>query len=265
MLKKYKSIKLILGDQLNELHPWFDKIDEDVLFVLMEVRSETDYVKHHIQKVVAIFDSMRKFSEVLVAKGHHVKYFKINDFDNQQSFTKNLEGLVNQFGAKEIHYQLPDEYRVDQELKSLSDTIGISVEAFDTYHFLTTRNELGLLFEGKKSYLMETFYRYMRLKHSILLDEFKKPIGGKWNYDQENRKKVPKNHQILTTPLLEKSCADLLAEIEEAGIQTLGEIDSSCFSWTTTRQEALSLLDDFVEMALPYFGTLQDAMTERHW
>jgi deoxyribodipyrimidine photolyase-related protein len=265
MLKKYKSIKLILGDQLNSVHPWFESVDSNNLFVMMEVRSETDYVKHHIQKVVAIFDSMRKFSEVLVAKGHHVKYFKINDFDNQQSFTKNLEGLVNQFGAKEIHYQLPDEYRVDQELKSLSDTIGISVEAFDTYHFLTTRNELGLLFEGKKSYLMETFYRYMRLKHSILLDDFKKPIGGKWNYDQENRKKVPKNHQILTTPLLEKNCADLLAEIEEAGIQTLGEIDSSSFSWTTTRQEALSLMDDFVEIALPYFGTLQDAMTEKHW
>ena len=54
MLKKYKSIKLILGDQFNSVHPWFDSVDSNNLFVIMEVRSETDYVKHHIQKVVAI-------------------------------------------------------------------------------------------------------------------------------------------------------------------------------------------------------------------
>jgi deoxyribodipyrimidine photolyase-related protein len=75
----YKSIKLILGDQLNENHSWYDHVDNNALFVLMEVRSETDYVKHHIQKIVAIFDAMRKFAEVLIAKGHQVKYFKIND------------------------------------------------------------------------------------------------------------------------------------------------------------------------------------------
>jgi deoxyribodipyrimidine photolyase-related protein len=97
MPHKYKYIKLILGDQLNEQHPWFDKVDEDVLFVLMEVRSETDYVKHHIQKVVAIFDAMRNFAEVLIAKGHQVTYFKINDLDNQQSFTENFIALAKQF------------------------------------------------------------------------------------------------------------------------------------------------------------------------
>ena len=117
----YKSIKLILGDQLNELHPWFDKVDKDVLFVFMEVRSETDYVKHHIQKIVAIFDAMRRFADLLKEKGHQVKYFKINDSDNQQSFAKNLEVLAKQFNVQEIHYQLPDEYRVDEELNSLSN------------------------------------------------------------------------------------------------------------------------------------------------
>ena len=66
MLKKYKSIKLILGDQLNSEHPWFDSVDSNNLFVMMEVRSETDYVKHHIQKVVAIFDSMRNFANQLI-------------------------------------------------------------------------------------------------------------------------------------------------------------------------------------------------------
>jgi deoxyribodipyrimidine photolyase-related protein len=131
----YKSIKLILGDQLNENHSWYDHVDDNALFVLMEVRCETDYVKHHIQKVVAIFDAMRKFAEGLIAKGHQVKYFKINDLDNQQSFAENLNALAKQFNVQEIHYQLPDEYRVDQELSALSTTIGLPVFASDSHHF----------------------------------------------------------------------------------------------------------------------------------
>ena len=265
MKKRCNSLKLILGDQLNEQHPWFDKVDDEVLFVLMEVRSETDYVRHHIQKVVAIFDAMRKFAEVLIAKGHHVKYFKINDLDNQQSITKNLNCLAEEFEANEIHYQLPDEYRVDKELTSLQSFIGIPVYSCDTYHFLTSREELQNLFEGKKTYLMETFYRKMRVKHHVLVDDNNQPVGGKWNFDQENRKKVPKNHQILTTQLQTKDCSEVYDDIINAGIQTIGKINPTEFHWSTTRKEALNLLDDFVQLALPLFGTLQDAMTEKHW
>jgi deoxyribodipyrimidine photolyase-related protein len=265
MPKHYKTLKLILGDQLNEQHPWFDNVDDEVLFVLMEVRSETDYVRHHIQKVVAIFDAMRKFSELLIAKGHRVHYIKMNDADNQQSITKNLNYLTKEFEAKEIHYQLPDEYRLDQELTSLQSLIGIPVFSCDTHHFLTSREELQNLFEGKKTYLMETFYRKMRVKHQVLVDFANQPMGGKWNFDQENRKKVPKNHAIQTVPLENKNVFGLINDIEKAGIKTIGSISSTEFSWITTRTEALKLLNDFISIALPLFGTLQDAMTEKHW
>jgi deoxyribodipyrimidine photolyase-related protein len=261
----YKSIKLILGDQLNENHSWYDQVDDNALFVLMEVRCETDYVKHHIQKVVAIFDAMRKFAEVLVSKGHQVKYFKINDADNQQSFTENLNALAKQFNVQEIHYQLPDEYRVDQELSALSTTIGLPVFASDSHHFMTSRHELKDLFEGKKTYLMENFYRKMRVKHQVLVDFANQPIGGKWNFDQDNRKKVPKNHQILTTELKRKDCSEVYEDILKADIKTIGTINPAQFHWTTSRSEALHLLEEFVDTALPLFGTLQDAMTEKHW
>jgi deoxyribodipyrimidine photolyase-related protein len=92
-----KTLRLILGDQLNLQHSWYQNVDENVIYVMAEMRQETDYVKHHIQKVVAIFDAMRKFAEVWLAKGHQVKYFKINDLDNQHSFTENLNALAKQF------------------------------------------------------------------------------------------------------------------------------------------------------------------------
>jgi deoxyribodipyrimidine photolyase-related protein len=54
-----KILRLILGDQLNEKHSWFKTPDRQVTYVLMEIRQETDYVRHHIQKVAAFFAAMR--------------------------------------------------------------------------------------------------------------------------------------------------------------------------------------------------------------
>ena len=112
---------------------------------------------------------------------------------------------------------------------------------------------------------MENFYRHMRVKYQILLEAGNKPLGGKWNFDQENRKKVPKNHVIQTVGLLTKNVSDIVDEIKNSGINTIGEIAPTKFTWTTTRKEALELLENFVTEALPFFGTLQDAMTEKHW
>jgi len=55
------TLRLLLGDQLNSNHSWFDKLDDSVCYLLMEVQQETNYVTHHIQKVVAFFNAMRQF------------------------------------------------------------------------------------------------------------------------------------------------------------------------------------------------------------
>jgi len=56
-----KKLRLILGDQLNINHSWFKKADPNVVYCLFEMRQETDYVKHHIQKVAGFFFSDEKF------------------------------------------------------------------------------------------------------------------------------------------------------------------------------------------------------------
>ena len=53
------TLRLLLGDQLNPQHSWFATRDDGVVYVLMEVRQETDYVLHHAQKILAIFAAMR--------------------------------------------------------------------------------------------------------------------------------------------------------------------------------------------------------------
>mgnify|MGYP001545599026 FL=1 len=73
-MPRQKNLRLVLGDQLNENHSWFKKVDRDVTYVLMEIRQETDYVKHHIQKVAAFFAAMRAYAQRLSRLGHRVVY-----------------------------------------------------------------------------------------------------------------------------------------------------------------------------------------------
>ena len=80
--KSEKTLRLILGDQLNLSHSWYQKVDESVSYVFMEVRSETDYAPHHIQKVIGSFAAMQHFAETLRTQGHQVIYIKLNDSAN---------------------------------------------------------------------------------------------------------------------------------------------------------------------------------------
>ena len=161
----HKILRLVLGDQLNSNHSWFQEKNDAVTYVLMEVKSETDYVNHHIQKVAGIFAAMRNFASELTAKNHHVLYIKINDENNLHSFEKNIKQLIELYQFSCFEYQLPDEYRVDQHVQELCKTITIPSTAYDTEHFLSERNELATFFDNKKGYLMESFYRMMRKKH----------------------------------------------------------------------------------------------------
>ncbi|MFM7896917.1 MAG: cryptochrome/photolyase family protein, partial [Flavobacterium sp.] len=150
-----KTLRLLLGDQLNSEHSWFDEVNPDVVYVMAEMRQETDYVKHHIQKVVAFFLSMRNFSEVLVNKGHQVVYYKISDANNPHNLEQLILDLVEKNTIEQFEYQFPDEYRLDEQLKSICEKLSIPTKAVDSEHFYTSRNELADFFKGKKQLLME--------------------------------------------------------------------------------------------------------------
>ena len=258
------TLRLILGDQLNQKHSWFAKVDKQVVYLLAEMRQETDYVAHHIQKVVAFFTAMRAFAGDLEAAGHRVIYLSLDDDDNPQKLDDVIEWAIGETGAKRFEYQLPDEWRVDQQLIEICERLDIQTEAADSEHFLTSREFLGEFFEGKKSWLMETFYRAMRRDFDLLMDG-NDPAGGKWNFDENNRKKLPKGHEPVAPKLFSRDVTAVVERIEAAGVKTIGNIDPDEFIWPVTRSESEELLEFFVAECLPLFGTYQDAMTPQYW
>jgi len=264
------TLRLILGDQLNPLHPWLAQVDPGVVYVLMEVRQETDYVRHHAQKVLAIFAAMRAFAAQLSTAGHRVTYLRIGDVANRQSIPDNLRALQAQTGAMRVQYQSPDEWRLHQQLQAFiasdPEDTGAGSYDVDSNHFYTQRGDAAQLFAGKRSWLMETFYRHLRRKHGVLLDANGDPEGGQWNYDADNRKPwrgPPLQPAEPPDPRPLHDHSALWAEIEKAGVQTVGVPHADTLRWPVDRAESLALLAAFIQQALPYFGDYQDAMHTR--
>jgi deoxyribodipyrimidine photolyase-related protein len=230
----------------------------------MEIRTETDYAQHHIQKVVGIFAAMQNFANQLKSNNHNLIYLHLNDENNLQSFQDNIQNLISEHEFNHFEYQLPDEYRVDQDLIELCNTISIPSKSVDSEHFFTSRNELGDFFQGKKTFLMESFYRAMRKKHAVLMDG-DQPLTGKWNYDSDNRKKLPKDHKPTSPLVFDNDVSEILFEINKTDIKTIGSIDANHFLWPINREQSLELLDFFATECLSLFGSFQDAMTPNEW
>lgn len=259
-----KKLRLILGDQLNSKHSWYENTNDLVCYVLMEIRSETDYVTHHIQKIAGFFAAMRNFATELQSKGHQVIYLTICQEDNLQSLEKNLLQIITNENITHFEYQLPDEYRLDVQLQNFCNSLSIPSSVVDSEHFLSTREELGLFFKDKKTFLMESFYREMRKKHHILM-QGDKPLTGKWNYDIENRKKLPAHHKPTAPLLFSNDVSTIIAQITNTTIATLGTINAKNFLWPINRKQSLELLEFFTTECLAYFGSYQDAMTPNEW
>ncbi len=265
LLGMVATLRLILGDQLNINHPWFEQADDDVLYLMMEMRQETDYVRHHIQKVAGFFSAMRAFAALLREQGHNVLYLTILDPDNRQNLPDNLHHVLKVNGIQSFEYQLPDEYRLDQQLQQICREISAGGKAVDTHHFLTSRHELAEMFAGKKTYLMERFYREMRKRFHIMIDDHGEPTGGQWNFDADNRNRYDGKVPVPDPTSRTRNVAEVMADIREAGIETFGHIEPERFVWPFTRSDALRALEDFLNHRLPYFGTYQDAMDNEEW
>jgi len=255
------TLRLVLGDQLNPQHSWFHSADPQAVYVLMEVRQETDYVLHHAQKIIAIFAAMRDFARQLEAAGHRVHYLRIDDAANQQSLPANLDRLIAHYQARAFEYQAPDEWRLDRQLAEYAGQLPIPARMVESEHFYTRRDEAA----GRSQWLMEHFYRQMRIRHGVLLAGPGKPLGGQWNFDHDNRKPWP---GIPREPADWRGSHDhsaLWQAIRQAGVASFGEPDAAQFRWPLNRVEALQQLDDFISEALPHFGDFQDALTYRAW
>ncbi len=255
-----RNLILVLGDQLTPTLSALkigDPAQDRVLMV--EVAEEASYVRHHKKKIAFIFSAMRHFAEELRGLGWTVDYVTLNDPDNQGSFTHEVARAVAALQPAHILVTQPGEWRVAQMFGAWADALGAPVTVLPDDRFICSTPEFADWARGRKQLRMEYFYREMRRKTGLLMDG-DQPIGGKWNFDAENRKPAAAT-LLMPQPYAERPDAttrEVIALVGSHFADHFGDLEP--FSYAVTRAGAEAALAHFVRTALPYFGDYQDAM-----
>lgn len=268
-----RTIRLVLGDQLNAQHSWYAEPDPEVLYLIAELPQEVSYVRHHVQKVLAFFCAMKHFASCLSEQGHQVLWLDLDDTVEYEDLAALLRFVIEESGAERFEYQRPDEYRLCQQLESFCTDSDISSELFETEHFLIPFDTFDDYLPAGKQPRMENFYRRIRRETGWLMEaddsssdpDGLKPVGGRWNFDKENRKSMPGSVEPPHPKLFANQVDEALKRLERHSFSTQGTMQGDTLDWPVDREQSLQLLDYFVSTLLPCFGDYQDALTDRGW
>jgi deoxyribodipyrimidine photolyase-related protein len=257
----------ILGDQLSPgLSSLRGRDPVDTVVLMMEVAEEATYVRHHKRKLALILSAMRHHADALRRNGWRVDYVALDDPDNSGSFTGEVARVVARHAPDRIAVTESGEWRTQAMFDSWETLFGLPVEILPDDRFLCSHAEFARWADGRRDLVMEFFYRDMRRKTGLLM-EGGKPVGGRWNFDAENRKPAPGGDLFMPRPLSfapDAITAAVLALVERRFAHHPGRLDG--FDMAVTASQAEAQAANFFRHALPKFGDYEDAMLsgERH-
>jgi deoxyribodipyrimidine photolyase-related protein len=255
------TLRLVLGDQLSmdisSLAGW----EKGDVILMCEVAEEAAYVPHHKKKLAFLFSAMRHFAQELEHAGKAVRYVPLDDRDNSGSFTCEVERALKAGAFDCLVMTEPGEWRVMEMVRGWQDMFDCPVIVREDDRFFASLATFERWTEGRKQLRMEYFYRQMRKETGYLMDG-DDPLGGQWNYDKDNRRKLPKDVNLperlsFEADTITKEVLDLVAGRFDGHFGDLHP-----FTMPVTRGQALTLLDHFIAECLPCFGDYQDAMAQ---
>ncbi len=268
-----QNLILILGDQLDEHSAAFDGFDpkQDAIW-MAEVAHESEKVWVSKPRIAIFLAAMRHFRDALCKRGWRVFYRALTDKNADwsglpdkgnpgETFALQLAWTIAQSRPAKLIVVEPGEWSVREELMAAASAAGVPLEIRTDRHFLCDAVEFAAHADGRKQLRMEFFYREMRQKTGVLMDDGK-PAGGEWNFDHENRESFGKDGPgLLPAPrrfLPDKTTREVLTMVSARFAKHPGELDH--FDWPVTAAEAREALDDFIAHRLPDFGRWEDAM-----
>jgi deoxyribodipyrimidine photolyase-related protein len=263
--KRPRKLVLVLGDQLDPNSAAFDDFDPRTDAVWMaEVEHEASHVWCHKQRIALFFSAMRHFRDELRQKNITVHYHQLSERraeDRGRDFASVLKQDVRKLRPDELAVVLPGDERVRASLLAEADRLKTPLKVLPDRHFFCDPDEFRQFARGRKTLLLETFYREMRRKHDILMDG-KDPIGGQWNFDHDNRasfgKEGPGRIPAPSAFRPDQQTQQVLDLVESRFADHPGELGE--FNLPVTRQQAKKMLRNFVTRSLPLFGKYEDAM-----
>jgi deoxyribodipyrimidine photolyase-related protein len=243
----------VLGDQLNRSIGALAAADPSThRLLLVESAGKLGSKRWHRQRAHLVIASMRRFADELREAGFEV------DYRRAASLRAGYEAHVAEFGPCGVEVTEP------LSIDGLALVRSLGVEVVRSNQFLCHYDEFAAWAGGRSSFKMEDFYRWQRRRLGYLMDPDGEPVGGRWNFDEENRQPLPKGG-LPPWPDPQTS------ELDDIDRQVLEDLPEGCWgaapdgTWATSRRRALARLRHFVDEVLPMFGPHEDAMTGRSW
>jgi deoxyribodipyrimidine photolyase-related protein len=261
--KKVRHLHLVLGDQLTLDTKAFKDFDpeKDQLW-MAEVKEESSKVLVHKVRSVMFLSAMRHFKAELEKQKISITYWHLDDNDNPQTFSDCLEHSLKDLEPEKVILTEPGEWQIEQDLEATLKKWGGEYEIHPDTTFFASKEDFKNHAKGRKQLRMEYFYREMRERYQILLDEDNEPEGGQWNYDKENRDSFGKDGPPdIPEPLAfkpDKLTKDVIKLVNKIFPDNPGNLEQ--FDWPVTAKQAEKLLEDFIKKRLATFGQYQDAM-----
>ncbi len=262
MTQKVRHLVLVLGDQLG----WdssalsdFDPLQDRLLMI--EADSEAEEVWNHQARIALFLSGMRHFANAAHQRRWPCTYMRLDDAQWPAGFAERLAHALSLHRPSTLQVMEAGAWRMERLIEAAAQQAGVPLRWTPDTHAWCSRAEFARWAGQKKELRMEFFYREMRQRHGVLM-EGKKPIGGQWNFDAENRKgfgaKGPGHVPAPAQFAPDRVTQDVIALVRTRFGQHPGSLDH--FAWPVTREDALVALQHFIDQRLEHFGTWQDAM-----
>ena len=261
MALKPKRLLVLFGNQLfpNE---HIARAEPDVIFMAESGRMCRRY-RAHSQKLVLILSAMRSKADALRNSGHRVVYTKLEESGNQP-FTALLDEHLARDAYEALVYFETESTAMESMLQLLAEKHGLTRESLPSPMFLTSRAAFQEYRESHKRLFMVDFYKWQRNRMNVLVNSNGGPVGGRWSYDEDNRKKLPKD--VVPPPLPEasrtKHTRDVVKLIAAGFPDHPG--DPNGLWLPTTQADAEKALRAFLEERFELFGDYEDALSKEH-
>ena len=242
-------------DQLNDTIGLLGREDpERVGIVLVETTWKPSQRPYHKQKLALIMANQRHFALEQARRGVAVRYLTGSD-----EYSVLLRFAAEELGPLEV--MRPAERELRRALQPLLDEGLLNEVAHEGW--LTESKDFQEAMRGKKQWRMDAFYRLVRKRLGILVDEKGKPTGGKWSFDADNRKFWPGDPPAPALPVFEPDVItqEVIDWVETRFRHHPGRLDPG--SLPATREDADRLWEWARTHCMALFGPYEDAMSHR--
>ena len=263
MSSPLRNLCLILGDQLDAESAVFDGFDtaRDRLW-MAEVAGEATHVWSTKPRIAVFLAAMRHFRDALRARGLPLDYLSL-DSQSHPGLVEALKASIKVCRPQRVLCVMPGEFRLREALKRTVEEAGCEWVELPDRHFYCDPDDFSAWAKGRKALRLEHFYRWLRRREDVLLDDGE-PCGGEWNFDAENRASFGREGPgMLPAPRRfapDAITCEVIDLVNARFADHPGSLDD--FDWPLDAAQAQDALDDFIVHRLAAFGRYQDAIWE---